>query len=98
VNTAPDLVIAAMLDTTRDKAAQVIAERVRKPFADKPGFSAAAGRAGLTATGEYDVKSSWFSARIQVAQDDVQLATEALMKRDAAARGATTIIWRRPLF
>ena len=46
---------------------------------------------------DFDVKSSWFSVRIHVAQDDVVLGSEALMRRDAP-KGTAAIIWRRPLY
>jgi hypothetical protein len=35
--------------------------------------------------------------RVQVAQDEVQLATEALVQRNAQ-NGATSLLWRRPLY
>ncbi|QJR11807.1 hypothetical protein DSM104443_02890 [Usitatibacter rugosus] len=47
---------------------------------------------------DLDVKSGYFIARVQVAQDDVQLASEALIERKANAAGSTAIIWRRPLY
>ena len=40
-----------------------------------------------------DVASSFFLARIQVAQDDVELASEALLQR--VPNAAPVIIWRR---
>lgn len=97
VNTAPDLVVAAMLDTTRDKVIALLAERVKLPFPDKANFANRAGALGITQVGDVDVKSAWFSVRIQVAQDDVQLATEALVRRDPA-KGTASIIWRRPRY
>jgi len=96
-NTAPDLVIAAAFGVPREKVADLLAERVKNPFGDKAGFVAAAGRANLIAVNDFDVKSSWFSVRIQVAQDDVVLGSEALLRRDAS-KGTTAIIWRRPRY
>ncbi len=97
VNTAPALVVAAALDTTTEKVAPLLAERVKAPFADKSAFANRAGAAGFAQVGDVDVKSAWFSVDIQVAQDGVQLATQALVRRDAA-KGQTAITWRRPRY
>jgi hypothetical protein len=35
---------------------------------------------------------------VRVAQDDVQLAVEALVRRDTAPATGTSIIWRRPVY
>jgi hypothetical protein len=45
-----------------------------------------------------DVKSGFFSVTVQVAQDDVQLSTDALVKRTLPASGgvpAAWIVWKR---
>jgi len=96
-NTAPDLVVAAAFGVPREKVAALLAGRDKNPFGDKGGFVAAADRDNLIAVNDFDVKSSWFSVRIQVAQDDVVLGSEALMRRDAP-KGTAAIIWRRPLY
>ena len=96
-NTAPDLVVAAAFGVPREKVAALLAGRDKNPFGDKGGFVAAAGRDNLIAVNDFDVKSSWFSVRIQVAQDDVVLGSEALMRRDPP-KGTAAIIWRRPLY
>jgi general secretion pathway protein K len=94
MNTAPDVMIAAVFGVPREKVADLIAERRKNPFADKGAFIAAAQRSNLiSALDLMDVKSSWFSVRIQVAQDDVVLGSEALVHRDA--KGGAAIIWRR---
>ena len=98
VNTASDVVVAAAFGVPREKAAELLAERRLKPFADKAAFVERAQRAGLIPVNDFDVKSGWFIARIQVAQDDVLVATESLLKREAAPRGTTRIIWRRPRY
>ena len=67
------------------KSAQQIAERWPKVPAGALG-------------NDLDVKSGYFMARIQVAQDEVQLASEALIERRLNPPGATVIIWRRPLY
>ena len=93
MNTASDVVIAAAFGVPREKVVDLVAERRKNPFADKAGFIAAAQRGNLIgAIDLVDVKSSWFSVRIQVAQDDVVLGSEALVRRDP--KGAA-IIWRR---
>jgi len=93
MNTASDVVIAAAFGVPRAKVADLVAERRKNPFADKAAFIAAAQRSNLiSAIDLVDVKSSWFSVRIQVAQDDVVLGSEALVRRDP--KGAA-IIWRR---
>jgi general secretion pathway protein K len=98
VNTASDVVVAAALGTSRAKAAELLAGRNSKPFSDKGAFTTRAGSAGLIPVVDLDVKSAWFSVLVQVAQDDVQLATEALVKRDPAARGTVAVAWRRPRY
>jgi len=93
MNTASDVVIAAAFGVPREKVADLVAERRKNPFADKAAFIAAAQRSNLINVLDLvDVKSSWFSVRIQVAQDDVVLGSEALVRRDP--KGAA-IIWRR---
>ena len=98
VNTAPNLVIAAALGVPLEKVAAVLAGREKNPFGDKGGFITATQAANLIdANGNYDVKSGWFSVRMQVTQDDVVLGSEALVRRDGAKKTAA-IIWRRPLY
>lgn len=97
VNTAGDIVIAALLGVPRDKAAALVAERRAKPFQQKGDFTARAASLGAAAAiPEYDVKSAHFLVNVRVAQDDVHLATEALVRR--VESGATDIIWRRPRY
>jgi general secretion pathway protein K len=97
-NTAPDLVVAAAFGVAREQALALLGDRVKEPFGDKSSFVAAAGRANLIPVNDFDVKSNWFSVRIQVAQDDVVVASEALVKREPAPRGTTTLVWRRPRY
>lgn len=98
VNTASNLVVAAAFGVPLEKASELLAERRLKPFADKAAFVERAQRSGLIAVNDFDVKSGWFFVRIQVAQDEVRVATESLLKREAAPRGTTAIIWRRPRY
>lgn len=102
VNTASDRVIAAVLDLPMEKAQQLVGLRNTKPFASVQDFTDRAGKIGiaLSAAGAADVKSAFFSARVRVAQDDVQLAVEALLRRGGAQGQATgtTVVWRRPRY
>ena len=98
VNTAPDLVIAAAFGIARDKAQALLGERAAKPFENVAAFQARLAQAQLIAVNELDVKSDWFFVRVQVAQDDVRVATESLVKREPGGARATSIIWRRPKY
>jgi general secretion pathway protein K len=97
VNTAGDVVLAAVLGVSREKAAALVAERRTRPFAQKSDFTTRAAALGASAAmPPIDVKSAHFLVSVRVAQDDVQLATEALVKRDDG--GSTAIVWRRPRY
>jgi general secretion pathway protein K len=97
-NTAPDLVIAAAFGVPREKAAQLLGERAAKPFPTKDAFVSRAGQANLIAVNDFDVRSDWFFVRVQVAQDEVLVGTEALVRREPTAGRGTSIIWRRPRY
>jgi general secretion pathway protein K len=99
MNTASDRVIAAVLDVPMDKAQQLVNERGRKPFASTAELAERAGKLGIpvNAGGAVEVKSGFFSVRVRVAQDDVQLAVEALLRRGATGPG-TAVVWRRPQY
>jgi general secretion pathway protein K len=97
VNTASEVVLGALYNLGPDKVASLVAERARAPFATTDAFGKSARALGVTSVGsDIDVKSRYFSVRVQVAQDDVQLATQALVQR--RDNGTTDIIWRRPLY
>ena len=97
VNTASDLVLAAVLGVTSEQVAPLLAMRRAKPFAQTGEIAAQLGKQGLQPPpAEISVNSAYFAATVQVSQDDVQLATEALISR--GANGATAIIWRRPRY
>jgi len=96
VNTASDVVLAAVLDVPRDKAAELVALRDKEPFATVQDFGERARKAGLTnVPGTLSAASDFFSVRVQVAQDDVQLAIEALVQRQSQPRLGTFVVWRR---
>ncbi len=42
------------------------------------------------------MKSAFFSVRVRVVQDDVQVATEALVQRGAT--GTAAVVWRRAIY
>ena len=101
VNTASDLLLAALAGATESsdstRVAALVARRAKKPFASVEDFrGAVAATLGGTAHNVYDVSSGYFSVRVQVAQDDVQIATEALLQR--LPDKSTVIIWRRPRY
>jgi len=98
VNTASEVMLGAItnaLDTAR--IAALAARRTQKPFASGDDFlRAVALTVGGSAHALYDVSSAYFSVRIQVAQDDVQLASDALIRRNPDK--TTVILWRRPRY
>jgi general secretion pathway protein K len=96
VNTASALVIGAVLNLSPENAESLVAERGRKPFANRTAFADRVREMGVTAIEGLDVKSGFYSVRVQVAQDEVQLASQALVQR--RDNGTTDIIWRRPLY
>ena len=99
VNTASDVVLAAVLDVPLAKAAELVEERDRKPFASAQEFGDRARKLGVASVpATLSAGSDFFSARVQVVQDDVQLAIEALVRRQTTPRIATDIIWRRPRY
>jgi len=101
-NTASALVLAAALPTIpREAIDQMVARRTTKPF---PSADALAQwvqsidpHASPTAL---DVKSGYFSVHVKVTQDDVRVATEALVERDAGAGlpPTTWVVWQRPSY
>jgi general secretion pathway protein K len=101
-NTASEAVLAALLP--RASAAQVAAivtARRARAFRATSEVAALAGKESAAAVGEMlDVKSAYFSIRVTVSQDDVQLATEALVRRGSAAAASSVpaILWRRPRY
>jgi type II secretory pathway component PulK len=78
--------------------AAVVAERAAKPFDSKAALVERLRQDGLITINDLDVTSQWFSVRVSVRQDDVQLGTEALVKREPAPDGTATVIWRRTVY
>lgn len=98
-NTASDVVLAALLATERAKVAPIVAERSAKPFDTRQSLVERLQREGFPVPiDDLDVKSDWFSVRVGVRQDDVQLGAEALVKRAPAPDGTAHVVWRRPVY
>jgi general secretion pathway protein K len=94
-NTASEPVLAAVLAGKPDKIAALVRARRAKPFRSGAELSAAIGSEAAAA---FDVKSAFFLVRVNVAQDDVSLSTEALVRRIApgvAGANPTAVVWRR---
>ncbi|MEO7742352.1 MAG: type II secretion system minor pseudopilin GspK [Usitatibacter sp.] len=97
VNTAADVVLAALLGLSRDRVQALVTERSARPFRQKADFAARATAVGAAAIDvDHDVKSAHFLVTVTVAQDDVRLATEALVRRGDNAQVA--LVWRRPRY
>jgi general secretion pathway protein K len=96
VNTAPDAVLAAIVGDAPDIVARVRAQRVKQPFRNAQDFAALAPTLPAAQVGFLGVKSDYFGVSVQVAQDDVRLASDALVKRPL--NGPPVIIWRRPRY
>lgn len=100
-NTAPAEVIAAILpELGREAVRDLVASRQAKPFKDRADLKARAQKGSANAfDADLDVRSDHFLVQVGVAQDDVQVAAEALVARAAPGKSpATAIIWRRSLY
>jgi general secretion pathway protein K len=101
-NTASAVVLAAALPTIpRAAIDEMVAMRNKKPFNAAADVDKWARGIDMNAvTSALDVKSSFFSVHVRVAQDDVQLATDALVERVAAPGKpiSTALAWRRPRY
>ena len=95
INTASEPVIAALLpQVPREKVAELVRARSGKPFKSRPEILHWAQPAPVP--DGIDVRSHFFTVRVQVAQDDVELATDALLKRTDNV--GTALVWRRPRY
>jgi general secretion pathway protein K len=98
INTASETVLTALLPTQQNKVAEILKARATKPFRSDADIAAAVGPDSPA----FDVKSAYFSVRVQVAQDDIQLGTEALVRRlppgAPTPAGPTSVVWRRHLY
>jgi len=95
VNTASPLVLAALMpDMPQGKIDAFVAARTKQPMKTLKQLEdwthgLANGTNGL------HIQSSYFSVRIRVAQDDVQLASDALLVRKG---NTVSVAWRRPIY
>ena len=96
-NTASAPVLAAMLpELSASEINQLIEARKSKPFRTRDDIQRAAPKAKTASLATLDVKSAFFSVRVRVAQDDVEVSTEGLVQRDAAGNAA--LLWRRAIY
>ena len=98
VNTATPAVLSAVLEGwPAGEVARLLEQRRTQAYATRESLGQ---RHPKVPAGEWssdvDVKSGFFSVRVQVAQDDVHLATEALVQR--AANAAPVLVWRRSVY
>jgi general secretion pathway protein K len=97
INTASDVVLAALLPAVpHDEIEKLVNGRKGKPLKEKGAIAAWAKSYPAQSLTALDVKSAFFLARIRVAQDDVELASEVLLQR--VPNAAPVIIWRRPRY
>ena len=98
VNTAAAPVLAAILPNVAGaKIAKFLTERRAKPLRTKQEISAWATEAAPGVVDQsLDVRSDFFLVGVRVAQDDVELAAEALVQR--TDKGTTALVWRRPRY
>jgi general secretion pathway protein K len=101
VNTADPRLLAAVLpNVPRAALEQFVARRVTKPFVSSADIGQWASAFDPKAsTAALDVKSAYFGVHVRVAQDDVQLATDALVQRATVpGQSQATFAWRRPRY
>ena len=97
INTASEIVLQALLPTQpHTDIVKWVAGRKGKPMKTRDEIIAWAKNPAPGTLAALDVQSSYFLARINVTQDDVELSTEALLQRTDKAPPA--IIWRRPRY
>jgi general secretion pathway protein K len=97
VNTAPAEVLLAWLPDRAEQVKQLLRDRLAKPLRSKEEIKAWAGRALTTdEDARLGVRSDYFYVRVQVAQDDVELSTDALVAR--GTNGVSNTLWRRPRY
>jgi len=100
INTATAAVLIAAFDgkVPPEELEARLASRRGKPFQSSNEIGQWATKADpRVSASDLGVRSDFFSVRIQVVQDDVLVATEALVQR-AAQSGASTTLWRRALY
>jgi general secretion pathway protein K len=100
INTATPELLAAIFDgkVAGDVLAARLATRTTTPFRSAMEISQWAPRADpRVAGGDLGVRSDFFSVRVHVAQDEVRIASEALVQRNPQS-GTVSFVWRRGLY
>jgi general secretion pathway protein K len=99
VNTAPEAVLLAVLPGLAEPIKELARDRTNKPLQNMDDIKRWA-RGTLAAGDEsrLDVASDYFYVRVQVAQDDVELSTDALIQRVRAGGTPPAILWQRPRY
>lgn len=97
-NTASVEILAAVIpELSLDDARAIVQSRRARPFRDAGDLASRLKKASpASLANDIGVSSQNFMVRILVAQDDVNVATEALVARGNNA--TTAIIWRRSLY
>ncbi len=103
VNTATDVVLMAVMPGMSRREDRRAGDRdaPTKPFASDAAIADWANALDPTAGPRASTSSrAYFDVRVGVAQDDVQLATDALVQRATGpgAAAPTVMIWRRTLY
>jgi general secretion pathway protein K len=96
INTAPDVVLAALCpDMQLTQAQPIVAAQTQSPFKNKGDLNQylAGGRAPVAE--QYDVKTSYFLIDLSVYHGRAQRQTRALIQRTADGKGAR-VLWHHP--
>jgi general secretion pathway protein K len=96
VNTAPAEVLLAYLPDNTEQVKQLVRDRVAKPLRNNEAIKAWVPALTADQASRLGVRSDYFYVRVQVAQDEVELSTDALLNR--ASGGSSATLWRRPRY
>jgi general secretion pathway protein K len=96
VNTAPAEVLLALMPDRSEQVKQLVRARVGKPLRSNDDIKAWIPTLTADEVTHLGVRSDYFYVRVQVAQDDVELSTDALIARPGNTPPA--ILWRRPRY
>ena len=98
VNTASQPVLRAVLpvQVASEAIAKFVQERRTKPARSRDELAQRLQQQTIAAVAAVDVKSEFFSVRVNVSQDDVELSTEALVQRIDGRPPA--VAWLRPRY
>jgi type II secretory pathway component PulK len=96
VNTAPAEVLLALMPDRSEQVKQLVRARAGKPLRNSDDIKAWIPTLTADEVAHLGVRSDYFYVRVQVAQDDVELSTDALIAR--AGNTPPAILWRRPRY